>query len=120
MAAVVFGVGVFLFEGGFEGVFFAFAVFAVGGLVGIGAGGVAEVVAEGIGPEGGVDDFDVFFGNLFGVVVMLLVEAFFEGVVHGVDSDFAVFVTVEGVEIGFLDEEDDKEKGRKNGNDNNL
>ena len=102
MAAVVFGVGVFLFEGGFEGVFFAFAVFAVGWFVRIGTGGVAEIVAEGIGPEGGVDDFDVFFGDLFGVVMMLFVEAFFEGVIHGVDGGFAGFVALHGVEIGLL------------------
>ena len=77
---------------------------AVGGFVGIGALGVAKIVAVGIGPEGGVDDFDVFFGDELGVVSMLRVETFFEGIVHGVDGSFAVFIAIESVEIGFLEE----------------
>ena len=102
MAAVVFDVGVFLFEGGFEGVFFAFAVFAIGWFVRIGTGGVAEVVAEWIGPESGVDDLDVFFGDLFWVIVVILIEAFFEGVIHGIDGSFAILIAFHSIEVGLL------------------
>ena len=51
---------------------------------------------------------------------MLGVETFLEGVVHGVDGGFALFVTVHGVEVGFLDEKENYEKRRENANDNNL
>ena len=52
------------------------AVVAVGWFVGVGTGGVAEVVAVGVGPEGGVDDFDIFLGDLLGVVAVVGVETF--------------------------------------------
>ena len=51
---------------------------------------------------------------------MLGVETFLEGVVHGVDGGFALFVTVHGVEVGFLDEKENYEERRENANDNNL
>ena len=86
----------------------AFAVFAVGGFVRVRASWVAEVVAIGVSPEGGVDDFDVVFRNEFGIVVVFLVETFLEGVVHGIDGGFAVVVAAHGVEVGFLDEEKKK------------
>ena len=86
----------------------AFAVFAVGGFVGIGTLRVAKVVTIRVGPEGGVNNFDVVFGNEFGIVVMLLVETFFESVVHGVDGGLAVVVSRKSVEVGFLDEEKKK------------
>ena len=52
-------------------------LFAVSGLVGIGAILVAEVETERIGPKSGVDDGNVFFGNGFWVVFVFFVEAFF-------------------------------------------
>ena len=39
---------------------------------------------------------------------MFLVEAFFEGVIHSIDSGLAIVITLEGIEIGFLNEEEDK------------
>ena len=55
----------------------ALAVFAIGGFVGIGAFGVAKIVAVGVGPESGINDFDVVLGDEFGVIIVLFVEAFF-------------------------------------------
>lgn len=51
---------------------------------------------------------------------MVGVEAFFEGVVHGIDGNLAGFVSGECVEVGLLDEEKDDKEGSKNANDNNL
>ena len=81
----------------------AFAVVAVGGFVGVRAGWVAEIMTIGVGPEAGVDNSDVVFGDEFGVVVVFFVEVFFEGVVHGVDGSLAGVVALHGVEVGFLD-----------------
>lgn len=53
------------------------AVFAVGGFVEVRTHWVAEVEAEGVGPEGWVDDFDIVFANLFGVVAVFGVKTFF-------------------------------------------
>ena len=39
---------------------------------------------------------------------MFFVETFFEGVIHGVDGGFAFFVAVHGIDIGFLDEEENE------------
>ena len=91
-----------------EGVFFAVAIVAIGGFVGIRAFGVAEVMAIGIGPEGRVDDLNVFLGDEFWVIAVVFVKAFFEGIVHGVNGGLAVFVALEGVEVGFLDEKENK------------
>lgn len=60
-------------------------------------------MAVGVGPKARIDDFDVFFGDEFGIVAVFFVEAFFESVVHGVDGGFAIVVAAHGVEIGFLD-----------------
>ena len=38
---------------------------------------------------------------------MVFIEAFFEGVINGVDGSLADFIAVEGVDVGFLDEEND-------------
>ena len=81
------------------------ALFTVGWLIGIGAERVAEVKTKWISPESWVDDGDVFFGNGFRIVVVFFVEAFFKGVIHGVDGGFAIFITFESVEVAFLDEE---------------
>lgn len=86
----------------------AFAVFAVGSFVGIGTFRVAKIMTIGISPESGVDDFDVVFRDEFGIVVVLFVETFFEGVVHGIDGGFAVVIAAHGVEVGFLNEEKKK------------
>ena len=85
-----------------------FAVFAVGGFVGIGTFRITKIMTIGVSPEGGVDNFDVVFGNEFRVVVMLFVETLLEGVVHGVDGGLAVVIAAHGVEVGFLDEEKKK------------
>ena len=61
-----------------------------------------------IGPEGRVDDLDIFLGDKFWVIVVFWVEAFFESVIHSIDGGFAIVVTFEGVEIGFLDEKEQK------------
>lgn len=81
-------------------------LFAVGGLIGIGAEFVAKVEAEWVGPEGWVDYGDVFFGDGFGVVFVLFIETFFESVIHSVDGGLAIFVALESVEIGFLDKKE--------------
>lgn len=39
---------------------------------------------------------------------MFRVEAFFESVVHSVNSSFAVVVAIKGVDIRFLDKEKNK------------
>lgn len=52
------------------------AVFAVGGFVEVGTHWVAEVEAEGVSPEGGVDDFDVVFADLLRVVAVVGEETF--------------------------------------------
>lgn len=81
------------------------ALVAVGWFVRIRAERIAEVKAERIGPEGWVDDGDVFFGDGFWIVAVSLVETFFEGVIHGIDSGLAVLVAFECVDVVFLDEE---------------
>ena len=68
----------------------------------VGTESIAEIEAEWIGPEGWVDDSDVFFADSLWIVAVLLVEAVFEGVVHGVDGSFTGFVAGEGVKIGLL------------------
>lgn len=94
---------------GFEGVGFAVAVVVtVGRFVEVGAERIAEVEAEGVGPEGGVDDFDVLLGDGIWVVAVLGEVAFFERVVHGIDSNLAAFVASHGVDVGLLDEEEYK------------
>lgn len=37
---------------------------------------------------------------------MSLVKAFLEGIIHGVDGGFAIFVAFESVKVGFLNEEE--------------
>lgn len=72
-------------------------VFAVGGDVGVGTLWVAEVVTGRVGPEGGVNDFEVGFGDGGGVVTVVFIEALLEGVVHGIDGGLAGFVATHGV-----------------------
>lgn len=57
---------------------------------------------------------------MFGVIIMVLEETFFESVIHGIDSGFAGFVAVHGVDVGFLNEEDDDEEGNEGANDDNF
>lgn len=73
LVAAGLDVGVFFFEVGSQDVFFAFAIFAVGGLVRVGAGGIAEVNARRIGPEGRVDYLDVVLGDGFGIVAVFFI-----------------------------------------------
>lgn len=67
-------------------------------------------MAVGISPEGRVNDGEIFFGNGLWIVAVLFVEAFFESIVHGVNGSFSVFVTFESVNVGFLDEKEDKKE----------
>ncbi len=41
------------------------------------------------------------------------VKAFLEGIIHGVDGGFAIFVAVHGVDVGFLDKEENERERRK-------
>ena len=52
------------------------AVFAIGWLVRVRAAGVAKIDAVGVGPEGGVDNLDIFFGNRFWIVAVVFVITF--------------------------------------------
>ena len=92
----------------------------IGRFVEVGALWVAKIVARWVSPEGGVYDFDIVFGNVFRVIAVLFVEAFFESIVHGVDGDFAIFVALHGVDIRFLDEENKQQKCHKAGNDDDF
>lgn len=53
------------------------AVFTIGWFVEIRAYRVTKIMAVGVGPEGGVDDSDVVFANVFGVIAVIGVVAFF-------------------------------------------
>ena len=77
---------------------------AIGRFVEIRAKRVAEIKTIRVGPEGRVDNGDVFLANFRWVVAVVFVKAFLEGVIHGVNGNFTIFVTFHGVEIGFLDE----------------
>lgn len=59
-----------------------------------------------VGPEGGVDDFDVFFGDKFGIIIVMFIEVFFKGIIHGVNGGLAVVVAAHGIEVGFLDKKE--------------
>lgn len=78
---------------------------AVCWLVRVGTHWVAEVKPKWVGPKGWVDDGDIVLANFAGVVTVVFKEAFFEGVVHGVDGGFTILVAGESIEVGFLDEE---------------
>lgn len=74
---------------------------------------VAEEDALWVGEETRVEGGEIFFGDGFGVETVFWVETFFEGVIHGVDGGFAVVVTGHGIDVLFLEEKEDKEKGGK-------
>lgn len=57
-----------------------------------------------IGPEGGIDDFDVVFGNMLWVVFVLGIETLLESVVHGVDGGLPGFVAAKCIDVLLLDE----------------
>lgn len=120
MAAVFFVGGDTLFEVGIEVIFFAFAVHAVGGLVVVGAEGVAEIEAEWVGPEGRVDDGENFLAELLGVIAVIFVETFLEAVIESVDGGLTLLVALNRVEVGFLDEKEDEKERRKGRNDDEL
>ena len=120
MGAVGFDEGGFLLQIGPQDVFFAFAVATISGIVMIGTERVAEIESERVSPECGIDNGDIVLGNLFGVVAVVLVETFFEGVVHGVDGGLAVGVAVDGVDVGLLDKEENEKQRGKRGDDDEL
>ena len=97
MISAIFGVGVFAFHFGAEDVFFAVALVAVGGLIVVVAADVAKVNAVRVGPEGGVDDFDVFLADLLGVVAVFFVETFLKGIIDSVGGDFALLIALHSV-----------------------
>lgn len=47
---------------------------------------------------------------MLGVVFVVFVKAFLEGVVDGVDSGFAGFVAIESINVGFLNEKDNEKE----------
>ncbi len=61
-----------------------------------------------IGPESGIDDLDVVFGNMLWVVFMLGIETFFEGIIHSIDGSFSVFIAIKGVDVLLLDKEENQ------------
>ena len=73
-----------------------------------------------IGPEGWVDDSDVFFGNGFWVITVFFIETFFEGIIHSIDGGFSVFVAFKGIDVGFLDEKENQKEGSKDPNDDDF
>jgi len=93
-------------------------LFAVRGLVRVGADWVAEIKAERVCPESRVNHGEIFFGDGFRIIAVFFIEAFFESIVHSVDGDFAVVVAVHSVDIGLLDEEENqKERTEKSDDD---
>ena len=82
--------------------------FTIGWGIRVGAGTVADVSAKWIGPESWVDVRDDFFVDFFRIILVLFVIAFLESVVHGVDGGLAVFVALHGIEVCFLDKEENK------------
>ena len=99
----------------------AFAgVVAVGGFVDVGAAVNAEVDAERVGEEGGVNHGEDFFVELGRIVAKLGVIIFLQGVIHGVDSGFALIVAGHGVHVGFLDEEKDHEQSGEGADDHKF
>lgn len=59
-----------------------------------------------VGPKARIDDLEVVFRDLFGIITVFFVKAFFKGVIHGVDGSFAIFVPLKSIDVGFLDEEE--------------
>ena len=51
---------------------------------------------------------------------MFLIEAFFECVIHGIDSGLAFFIAIHCINIGFLNEKENEKKGDKNSDDDNF
>ena len=76
-----------------------------------------NIITVGVSEKFGVDYGQDGFGDFFRVGIVLGVVTFLEGVIHCVDGDFAFFVAIHCVDVGLLDEEEDKEEGRKGGDD---
>ena len=100
---VIFDVGIFFFEAGGETIFLAFALMAVGGLVGIRTCWVVESEAGRVGPEFIGNGGEIFGGDGFWIITVLLVKILFEGIIDRIDGGFASIVAGESVEVGFLD-----------------
>lgn len=81
---------------------------AIGRFVRIGTKRITKIEAVRIGPEGWVNNGDIFFANFGWVVAVVFVETFFKCVIHGVDGGFAVFVAGHSIEIRLLDEKQNK------------
>ena len=52
------------------------AVLTVGWLISVGTERVTEIEPIGVGPKGGVDNFDVLLADGFGVVAVVFIETF--------------------------------------------
>lgn len=59
-----------------------------------------------VGPKARIDDLEVVFRDLFGIITVVFVKTFFKGVIHGIDGSFAIFVPIKSIDVGFLDEEE--------------
>ena len=59
-----------------------------------------------VGPKARIDDLEVVFRDLFGIITVIFVKTFFKGVIHSVDGSLAIFVSIKSIDVGFLDEEE--------------
>ena len=73
-----------------------------------------------VGPEGGVDDFDILLGNEFGIVVVFFIKAFLKGVVHGVNGCLAIFIASHGVDVRLLNEKEQEKESCKGCDDDDF
>lgn len=84
----------------------AFAlVVAVGWFVTVARFFSANVLTERISEECGVHGWQVCFVNGGGIKVIGGVKSLLKVIVHGVNSNFAVVVSGDGIKVGFLDKE---------------
>ena len=86
----------------------AFVFNTIGGLIGVGTLWVTEGATGRVGEISRVNNSKSVWGKIFWVVTVVFVETFFESVVHGVDGGLAIFISLEGVKIRFLDEKKHK------------
>ena len=83
----------------------AFVFNTIGGLIGVGTLWVTEGATGRVGEISRVNNSKSVWGKIFWVVTVVFIETFFKSVVDGVDGGFTGVVAMEGVKVGFLDEE---------------